>query len=1474
MPRIQANRDSVDDRFSVLGFTVRTESPLFEVGVATDPTLFRADKRSERNHRNFYSSRNGGAIRARRGEAVYLVPPEVLANFVGQPKMYFGLATYRDNSRGRPDYVQSPSDGHMYVNLSGLTERGLRRLSPPARNGGRYGAAAGSHDASLEWGGDALQPEAQDTANGNGIAATGAGSGGAAPDANRQAAAAAPYDDGFGEFPDRPAAPAAGPGQAHGNGAGNTHLTLRGGSQAPQASARDGAATIPQPDVAPSTAQARAQALGRRTWPLDVNAYTAAKGGSDAALEADDGAHGIDGPIPDEQVAIEALEAPAAHSPQPEYPGASRFAAAHWSNFRAVHTPRDIQQIVIHITDGGARIDGTIGWFQNPNQRNAKNQPIHVSAHYVVGRDGEVVQMLLNNDVGWHANRANAHSIGIEHNANTRGLMPTEEQYRGSAALVAWLCAQFSLPIDRMHVLGHAEADTATTHTACPNAIWDWEHYIACVHEAAAAASHGGAAVAQSLGASRGGARRLVARAQEIITPFYDPADPASALTCQADAFSQAREEWFAGVPNTTLFPHSAICQLLMTAPDGSGYIGTGFYIGANRILTCAHNLQGMSNVTIVPGKNGTDKPFGESTVAASSWRLPSAYTGDGNWDNDLAVIDNVPLAAPGGRWFGFLNATPSDQMPIVVCGYAKRSVTVPGLTQAIDGDKQHLHGGYATGQSGSDVIEYPILTLKGNSGSPVYHLDTGSGQLQALICAVHVSGEPAASGLNRGCFITPRKIDWIEGRTAAFATAQSFRRGPPVPLRRQPAQARSLQRPHGRSQLQVSPRSHAQGMFDLLPVDLKLRVFIPSPVIYTSRPLVSDVVAGGDARGFSVDGGSSRCEINAKFHFGGDGTSPALSDVSRSFGESTNYSLEDTVAVAGKPEWWRDLRAGAQPTERGRQSVTDQRLSVALGGSSHAGVVSMAEGAVVVTLQVHASDPIISLAADIDATLELLLKVDGDRVKVRVIGGHDEFPAYELYANGTLIYAYDPVAQGGTPIGLLGDGNWDVNPDTSYVDVGPASEYRVIGPVRIDGAQAQALAAHPRARPLSAQSIAVHWDTAPYYPQSSDRSCWAASAAMVVGWRDARTVHDTEIADKVPVFDAYKTGLFPTDRRALADAWNLVPEPPASYTVDSWVDLLQTCGPVYVDMTWDASGGGHARVLVGIETDGAPDGSNTRMFMHDPWPETPGKISLSFADFIALYEGRTDTSGEELQYQILHSGSVPAGRQPVTAAPFALTLAEDAEPQVQAGDGLQPGGTQEQAGGQPPRFSLAPAPAPVALAHNARSDAMVGPGGQLIAGAVVERIAGNGGDISWTLDQLHGYKHPNDIAPNPMPAAQNGPVVRLEDWPKVSDSYIDDIYAGFEINWQYNGKSIGNVTITNISTNDAVGWGLIVTATVMDDNRVLPPENPTYAVLPIRFHYRFTHVAAQDQIAVVDVRLFGHGRYTLDYRWEQTGIS
>src|SRR5262245_10809571 len=181
---------------------------------------------------------------------------------------------------------------------------------------------------------------------------------------------------------------------------------------------------------------------------------------------------GIEGPIPDagatpqQQGYSFPLEAS-------EYPQASRFVPAATGNYRASTAPRGINRIVIHITDGGANINGPISWFQNPQAK--------VSAHYIVGQDGEVAQMVKHNDVAWHASRANGDSIGVEHVANTRGLTPTESEYCASAALVNWLCQQYGIPMDRDHILGHSEADPRTTHRGCPNAVWDWNYYMGLV---------------------------------------------------------------------------------------------------------------------------------------------------------------------------------------------------------------------------------------------------------------------------------------------------------------------------------------------------------------------------------------------------------------------------------------------------------------------------------------------------------------------------------------------------------------------------------------------------------------------------------------------------------------------------------------------------------------------------------------------------------------------------------------------------------------------------------------------------------------------------------------------------------------------------------------------------------------------------------------------------------------------------------
>jgi N-acetyl-anhydromuramyl-L-alanine amidase AmpD len=406
--QIRPNRIEINDRFPMIGFTIRTDGgpKSFEVAIASEPSLFKPDAKSRRTRANFYSSRARGPVTAARGEAVYLLPADVVARFVGNDKLYYGLAPVGEKASDPPSI---PTEGSPYISLKGLTGRALRRVRVLPN---RQQAAAGYGVASqkeLEWAGDVVQPGMTPVASkGNGATAPSGSAptavkADAAPATTAHSAALADYDDGYGPLP-----------------------TQDDGSQ----------------------------------------------------LASDDSAHGIDGPIPDADGGDGAVAASLGAAEAPEYPQANRFAPAASVNYRHSSGQRTVNRIVIHITDGGKKASGTVGWFQNPNQLDAKGRPIHVSAHYVIGRDGEVIQMVRHNDVAWHAGSANGDSIGIEHVAHVGKFNPTEAEYCASAALVAWLCDTCNIPVDRDHILGHAEADPHTTHTDCPNAVWDWDYFM------------------------------------------------------------------------------------------------------------------------------------------------------------------------------------------------------------------------------------------------------------------------------------------------------------------------------------------------------------------------------------------------------------------------------------------------------------------------------------------------------------------------------------------------------------------------------------------------------------------------------------------------------------------------------------------------------------------------------------------------------------------------------------------------------------------------------------------------------------------------------------------------------------------------------------------------------------------------------------------------------------------------------------
>jgi N-acetyl-anhydromuramyl-L-alanine amidase AmpD len=161
---------------------------------------------------------------------------------------------------------------------------------------------------------------------------------------------------------------------------------------------------------------------------------------------------------------------------QGSYTNAGRSAGSH-----------TITTIVIHATDGGSTL-GNVWWLSGGHS--------HASAHYVVARDGSIVQLVHLSDVAWHAGnwKVNQHSIGIEHVGETYDPAGfTADEYRSSARLVAWLVRRYGIPVDREHIIGHYQVPDpghpgeygGSDHHTDPGPHWRWGFYMSLVrHDA------------------------------------------------------------------------------------------------------------------------------------------------------------------------------------------------------------------------------------------------------------------------------------------------------------------------------------------------------------------------------------------------------------------------------------------------------------------------------------------------------------------------------------------------------------------------------------------------------------------------------------------------------------------------------------------------------------------------------------------------------------------------------------------------------------------------------------------------------------------------------------------------------------------------------------------------------------------------------------------------------------------------------
>jgi glutamyl endopeptidase len=206
-------------------------------------------------------------------------------------------------------------------------------------------------------------------------------------------------------------------------------------------------------------------------------------------------------------------------------------------------------------------------------------------------------------------------------------------------------------------------------------------------------------------------------------------------------------------INNTQDYPWRVHASLLITARDGSRWIGTGWFIGPHTLATAGHvvfiknsGVAGrdgwVQSIQVMPGRNGASLPYG--SVTTSNLRTVNAWASNGDPEYDYgAIILPTDLGSQTG-WFGIGAYTDST--------LTGSTVNIAGYPGDKPAGTLWYHSNVVS-SVGPRKVFYAIDTAGGQSGSAVYRIDNGG----RYGLAVHAYGGSAS---NSGTRITQEVFD------------------------------------------------------------------------------------------------------------------------------------------------------------------------------------------------------------------------------------------------------------------------------------------------------------------------------------------------------------------------------------------------------------------------------------------------------------------------------------------------------------------------------------------------------------------------------------------------------------------------------------------------------------------------------------------------------------------------------------------